>query len=296
RQGAAHPPRQALRARTRKAARRARRRAALDGGLRRPLREDPHLQLPAGSRHRPPHQLHAPQPRRGARRRHPGPPDRLPQPPHGAAPRVAGASERMSDVWTVRRAILWTASYLEKKGADSPRTDADLLLADALGVDRLRLLLDFDKPLTPADLAADCQLIEWRARGEPHADVLGRKEFFGRDFAVNDKVLVPRPETEALVQFGLEHFPEDAEGRVLDLCAGSGCIGISLAIERPRLAVDLAEIDPGAAEVAARNVDRHGVGDRVRVRVGDLFDAADGRYHAILSNPPYVASGEIPGL
>lgn len=202
----------------------------------------------------------------------------------------------MSDVWTVRRAILWTASYLEKKGADSPRTDADLLLADALGVDRLRLLLDFDKPLTPAELAAYRQRIERRARGEPLAYILGRKEFFGRDFAVNDKVLVPRPETEALVHFGLEHFPEDAEGRVLDLCAGSGCIGISLAIERPRLAVDLAEIDPGAAEVAARNVDRHGVGDRVRVRVGDLFDAADGRYHAILSNPPYVASGEIPGL
>lgn len=202
----------------------------------------------------------------------------------------------MSEVWTVRKAILWTASYLEKKGADAPRTDADLLLADALGVDRLRLLLDFDKPLTPEELAAYRKRIERRAGGEPLAYILGRKEFYGRDFLVSEKVLVPRPETEALVEFGLAHLPEGSTGRVLDLCAGSGCVGISLALERPELRVDLAELDPGAAEVAARNVELHGVGERVHVRVGDLFDAVEGSYDAILSNPPYVPSAEIPGL
>lgn len=202
----------------------------------------------------------------------------------------------MSEVWTVRRAILWTASYLERKGADAPRTDADLLLADALGVDRLRLLLDFDKPLTPQELAAYRQRIERRAKGEPLAYILGRKEFYGRDFLVNEKVLVPRPETEALVEFGLAHIPEGERGRVLDLCAGSGCVGISLALERPEVEVDLAELDPGAAEVAAKNVELHGVGNRVRVFVGDLFEPVEGRYHAILSNPPYVPSGEIAGL
>lgn len=202
----------------------------------------------------------------------------------------------MSEVWTVRKAILWTASYLEKKGADAPRTDADLLLADALGVDRLRLLLDFDKPLRPEELAAYRQRIERRAQGEPLAYILGQKEFFGREFFVSDAVLVPRPETEALVEFGLAQIPEGGEGRVLDLCAGSGCIGISLALERPGLEVDLAELDAAAAEIAERNVERHGVGDRVRVRVGDLFDAAGESYHAILSNPPYVPSGELADL
>lgn len=202
----------------------------------------------------------------------------------------------MSEVWTVRKAILWTASYLEKKGSDAPRTDADLLLADALGVDRLRLLLDFDKPLSPEELAAFRKRIERRAKGEPLAYILGRKEFYGRDFFVNEKVLVPRPETEGLVDFGLESLPQDRPARVLDLCAGSGCIGISLALERPKVSVDLVEFDPGAAEVAWRNVEAHGVGDRVRVLVGDLFDAAEGEYDLVLSNPPYVPSGEIPGL
>lgn len=202
----------------------------------------------------------------------------------------------MSEVWTVRRAILWTASYLQKKGADSPRTDADLLLADALGVDRLRLLLDFDKPLTPEELAAYRKRIERRARGEPLAYILGRKEFYGRDFVVGPEVLIPRPETEALVDFGKEEIGENQPARVLDLCAGTGCVGISLALERPRATVDLVEVDPGAAEVARRNVDRHGVGDRVRVLVGDLFAPADGIYDVIVSNPPYVPSGEIEGL
>lgn len=202
----------------------------------------------------------------------------------------------MSEVWTVRKAILWTAAYLEKKGADAPRTDADLLLADALGVDRLRLLLDFDKPLRPEELTAYRARIERRAEGEPLAYILGHKEFYGSDFSVNEKVLIPRPETEALVEFGLAHFPEDAEGRALDLCAGSGCVGISLALERPKLEVDLIEMDEGAARIARENIERHGVGERVRVLVGDLFAPAQGPYDAILSNPPYVATEEIAGL
>src|SRR5690606_17224961 len=122
---------------------------------------------PAGSPHRSPPELHAPQPGRGARRRHPRPAHRLPKPLHGPAARGERTSEPMSEVWTVRKAILWTASYLEKKGSDAPRTDADLLLADALGVDRLRLLLDFDKPLSPEELAAYRKRIERRAKGEP---------------------------------------------------------------------------------------------------------------------------------
>src|SRR5690606_18713541 len=117
RQGPPRPARQALRARTRKTTRRARRHAAEHGGNRRRVGKDSHLQLPAGSPHRSPPELHAPQPGRGARRRHPRPAHRLPKPLHGPAARGERTSEPMSEVWTVRKAILWTASYLEKKGS-----------------------------------------------------------------------------------------------------------------------------------------------------------------------------------
>lgn len=287
------------------------------------------------------------------------------------------------EIWTVRRAVLWTADYLAKHGADSPRTDADLLLADALGVDRVRLLIDFDKPLRKEELAAFRERIQRRVAGESLAYVLGRKEFYGRDFLVDRRVLVPRPETEGLVEIGLqalgvkqtpqerieeevaaepvdagveevlvldeqpvtmtdeevvvvldevapweaesslseqEPAEADAKGgeggatpsgdsdagkrrvegpiRVLDLCAGSGCIGITLALEHEGVEVDLVELDEGAAEVARANIEKHGVGDRCSVHVGDLFAALPGerRYDLILSNPPYVPSGEIEGL
>lgn len=202
----------------------------------------------------------------------------------------------MSDTWTVRSAILWTADYLKKKGSDAPRTDADLLLADAMGVDRLRLLLDFDKPLSPQERRAYRERIERRAAGEPLAYILGKKEFYGREFGVDRRVLIPRPETEGLVELALPLLPAGAPGRVLDLCAGSGCLGITLALERGSVQVDLVELDPGAAEVARTNVERWEVGERVRVLVGDLFAPVDGVYDLIVSNPPYVTSGEIPGL
>lgn len=203
----------------------------------------------------------------------------------------------MSEAWTVRRAVTWTAEYLEARGADAPRTDADLLLADALQVDRLRLLLDFDRPLSKEELAAYRARIERRAAGEPLAYILGRREFWKRDFAVDARVLVPRPETEGVVERALALVSAEP-ARVIDLCAGSGAIGITLAAERPAWRVDLVELDPGAAEVARGNALKHGVGDRVRVVAGDLWAAVAGEapYDALVSNPPYVAAGEIEGL
>ncbi len=204
--------------------------------------------------------------------------------------------DRRAETWTVRRAVLWTAGFLEEKGADSPRTDADLLLADSLGVDRIRLLIDFDKPLSPEELAAYRRRIERRAAGEPVAYILGRKEFFGRDFSVDPRVLIPRPETEDLIQIALRDLPEGA--RVLDLCAGSGCVGLTLAAERADLRVDLVELDAGAAEVGRANLEALGLADRCRILVGDLFTpvAREPPYQLIVGNPPYIPSGEIPAL
>jgi release factor glutamine methyltransferase len=205
---------------------------------------------------------------------------------------------RPGETWTVRRAVLWTADYLKAHGADSPRTDAELLLADALGVDRVRLIIDFDKPLAREELAAYRERIARRAGGEPTAYILGRREFYGRVFWVDSRVLIPRPETEGLVELVLADLPADREVRVLDLCAGSGCVGLTLAAERPLARVDLVEIDPGAAEVAAANARELGLADRCRVLVGDLIAPVAGEppYDAISGNPPYVPSGELPGL
>lgn len=200
--------------------------------------------------------------------------------------------------WTVRRAVLWTADYLRSRGADSPRTDAELLLADALGVDRVRLIIDWEKPLAKDELAAFRARIERRAGGEPLAYILGKREFYGRPFLVDPRVLIPRPETEGLVEAALAGLPADREVRVLDLCAGSGCVGLTIAAERPLARVDLVELDPGAAEVARANAAALGLADRCRVLVGDLFApvAEEPPYDAIVGNPPYVPSGELPDL
>lgn len=200
----------------------------------------------------------------------------------------------MSENWTVRKAATWTATWLAEKGADSPRTDADLLLADALGVDRVRLILDWDKPLSQEELASYRRRIERRAAGEPLAYILGKREFYGRDFLVDGRVLIPRPETEGLVDLALEGVL--GPSRILDLCTGSGCVGITLALERPEAIVDLVDLDQGAAEVARSNVEKHGAG--CKVWVGDLFEpvADQPPWDVIVSNPPYVPSGDIPGL
>jgi len=195
----------------------------------------------------------------------------------------------MSETWTVRSILAWAREWLGKKGVENPRLDAELLLASALGCDRVRLYIDVDKPLSAAELARFKPLIQRRGTREPVAYILGTKEFYGRPYEVGPGVFIPRPETELLVRLVLEHLPADAPLQVLDLCAGSGAVGISLAAERPQGQVDLVELSPETAAVASRNAERHAPG-RVRVFTGDLFAAlpAKVRYHAIAANPPYV--------
>lgn len=205
----------------------------------------------------------------------------------------------MGEAWTVRSLLQWARDWLGKKGVENPRLDAELLLARALRCDRLRLYVDHDKPPEAAELQLFKELILRRAAREPVAYILGVREFYGRPFAVDRRVFIPRPETELLVQAALEALgaPEQAQGRVLDLCAGSGAIGVTLAAERPSLRVDLVEVSEGAAEVARANAAAHAPG-RCEVRVGDLYAALPepGRYRAIVSNPPYVPQGDAARL
>lgn len=204
----------------------------------------------------------------------------------------------MSEPWTIRKVLGWTAQHFEKHGLDSPRLTAEVLLAHVLGVSRVRLYVDLDRPLEKSELAAFRALIERRTLGEPTQYLTGVREFYGRPFKVDPRVLVPRPETELLVEAALRELPEDEPSRALDLCTGSGCIAVTLAAERPRASVWATDLSAGACAVARENAEALGVGGRVTVLEGDLFAPLPegARFDVIVSNPPYVRSGDIEGL
>jgi release factor glutamine methyltransferase len=200
--------------------------------------------------------------------------------------------------WTVRRVLGWTTQHFEKLGLDSPRLTAELLLAHVLRTSRVRLYTNLEQPLEPSELAAYRGLIARRAAGEPTSYLTGTREFYGRTFAVDPRVLVPRPETELLVGAVLQAVPRDAEVRILDLCTGSGCVGITLALERTRARLLATDASPGAVEVARANAAALGAADRFEARLGDLFAplAGESPFDVVVANPPYVPVGELPTL
>jgi len=258
----------------------------------------------------------------------------------------------------------WTREDLERRGVDSPRVDAELLVADGIGCERIQLYLDLDRPLEPEELTRIRERVQRRREREPIAYILGEREFYGRSFAVSPAVLIPRPDTETLVDRALaflagdarvegerevvletaaevpseavegearlepiEPEPEtppesdlgslaaevaspgsgrrspevgaprsavDVQRRVADLCTGSGCIGLSLAAERPELRVVLTDASAEALAVARRNAERLGLVDRVELREGDLFaPLGPARFDLIAINPPYLSEAEL---
>jgi release factor glutamine methyltransferase len=195
--------------------------------------------------------------------------------------------------WTVQRMLAWMAQDFAALGVSSPRLDAELLLSHALGCDRVRLYMDMPRPLDSDELTAVRALVVRRRKREPVAYILGRKEFYRRTFAVTKDVLVPRPETEVLVDRALEALPADA-GPALDLCTGSGVIAISLALERASLQVDATDVSPAALAIARKNAEQLAASERVQFHEGDLFSAvpAGRQYALITANPPYVADGD----
>jgi release factor glutamine methyltransferase len=211
------------------------------------------------------------------------------------------SSERDA-AWTVQKMLGWMAQDFAALGLGSPRLDAELLLSHALGCDRVRLYMDMPRPLDAAELAAVRGLVVRRRKREPVAYILGRREFYLRWFEVTQDVLIPRPETELLVDRALEALPAGegaAEGRALDLCTGSGVIAISLALERPQLKVDATDVSDAALAVARRNAQTLGASERVQFFAGDLFAAVrgqEGQYALIAANPPYVGEAEWPSL
>lgn len=206
--------------------------------------------------------------------------------------------------WTIKRMLSWSEGFLAERGSTSPRLDAELLLAEVLSVGRLQLYLDFDRPLIASELAAFKELIKRRARHEPVAYILGRKAFHAIELKVGPDVLVPRPETEWLVDQVLGFLAAEgaAEGPILDLCTGSGAVALAVAHglrergdARHIVASDVSE---AALRCARENARILGLEAGIEWLHGDLFAATAGRgpFAVIASNPPYVRSRVMPTL
>jgi release factor glutamine methyltransferase len=211
------------------------------------------------------------------------------------APALRGGA---SASWTVQRVLAWMTQDFTALAIPTPRLDAELLMCRALECDRVRLYMDMQRPLDARELEAARALVVRRRKREPVAYILGRREFYRHSFEVTRDVLIPRPETEVLVDRALELLPAETDLRALDLCTGSGAIAITLALERPQLQVDATDISQGALDVAARNAVQLDAADQVHFHHGDLFEAlpeARG-YALVVANPPYVANDEWSAL
>lgn len=200
--------------------------------------------------------------------------------------------------WTTLGVLDWTTKRFSEAGIAAARLEAQILLAHVLGCSRVQLYTGFDKPLGETELAGYRALIKRRLAGESVSYLVGETEFWGLPFHVDASVLVPRPDTETVIEVARTARPDRTlPCRIVDLCTGSGVIAVSLAKEFPAAQVVATEVSAAAAAVARRNAARNGVADRVDVREGDLFAPVRGeRFELIASNPPYIASAVVPTL
>lgn len=202
--------------------------------------------------------------------------------------------------WTVLKLLRWTTGYLEKRGVISPRLEAERLLGKALGLNRIQLYLNHDRPLYSEELARFKPLLLKRAKGFPLQYVLGETEFFALPFWVHPPVFIPRPETEALVEAVLERVKGN-DLLIADICTGVGNIAIALARNLHRAEVFAVDISRKSISLARRNARRNGVSGKIRFFLGDLLDplwgmGLSGKLDAIVSNPPYIPTEELESL
>ena len=190
------------------------------------------------------------------------------------------------------------ANILDAAGLSEGRREAGSLLAHTLGQDRTFLLTHAEDPLASAQLDVFRVLVARRAAGEPLQYITGRQEFFKLDFEVTPDVLIPRPETEIIVEVALERLKDDPAPYFAEVGTGSGCIAISLLHELPDARALAVDVSPAALRVAKRNVDRHGVSERLMLLESDCFSGIEaiGPFALIASNPPYVSDSELKDL
>ncbi len=225
--------------------------------------------------------------------------------PGDLQPGVSPQRSRAKRFWTVGDLLAWTEEHFKKLGFATPRLDAELLLACAMGTSRLELYTGYRKVVEASERARFRSLVARRSRREPVAYILGTKEFYSLALEVSPAVLIPRPETELLVDRILaeaKKWPLEpgsrAPPRILDIGTGSGNIAIALAVQLKEARITAVDLSPEALEVARRNARRHGVEERIEFVQGDLFPepAAPEPFRAVVSNPPYVAASEFPRL
>lgn len=195
--------------------------------------------------------------------------------------------------WTVLKVLQWTTDFFQRKGLKSPRLDAEVLLAHLLGVDRVGLYMNYDRPLREEELKAFREMVQRRTSGEPIAYITGQKEFWSLSFKVSPACLIPRPETEVLVEEALKAAKEaPLPLQILEIGTGCGAVALALAKELPGAEIWATEKSPYALEVAQQNVELHGVSGQVVLLEADLFPER-GPFSLIVSNPPYVPTEEV---
>lgn len=201
--------------------------------------------------------------------------------------------------WTILSLLQWSEAYLSEKQIESPRLTAELLLASVLNCERIHLYTRFDQPLVREELDQYKTLLRRRLRREPLQYILGYTEFFGRRIRVREGVLIPRPETEHVVEAALEIVRDRnmEDPLILDIGTGSGCIALTLAQELPRAKILAIDVSEEALTIAHENVTLHGVDRQVSLKKLDVFHSQisipdEGNYDLIVSNPPYISRNE----
>jgi release factor glutamine methyltransferase len=189
-----------------------------------------------------------------------------------------------------------TERYLADRGVENPRLNAEHLLAHALGLKRMELYLQFDRPLAESERAPLRDLVKRRGTREPLQHVLGTAEFHGRTFACDKRALVPRPETEQLVELALEIAKDKPAATILDIGTGSGVIALTIALELPSATLHATDLSPDALALAAENAARHALTDRIVFHQADLLPPDGTRFDLIIANLPYIPAEEIASL
>ncbi len=203
-----------------------------------------------------------------------------------------------STAWTILKVLRWSCSYLEARGVSEPRPSAEVLLAHCLGGSRLDLYLHYDQPLGENELSCYKKLLKRRLAHEPTQYITGRQEFWSLDFLVTPAVLIPRPETELLVEVAAAYLQgqraEETSVRLIDVGTGSGVLAVVLAKEHPQAQVTALDQSWEALCLARQNARRHGVEERIRFIMGDLLAALrpEAQFDLIVSNAPYVPTAE----
>ncbi|MCD6395505.1 MAG: peptide chain release factor N(5)-glutamine methyltransferase [Planctomycetes bacterium] len=204
--------------------------------------------------------------------------------------------------WTIQKLLDWMNGYFTEKTVDAPRLTAELLLCHVLGCQRIELYTNFDRVVDQARLARLRELVKRCAEHEPVAYLVGRCEFYSLAIKVNKSCLIPRPETELLVERAVDFLrARQTTAAVLDLCTGSGCVAIAIAKNVADCSLTATDVSDDALSIANANIKTHALAERIRLLCGDLFDPIvagldETGFDLIVSNPPYVSAAEFETL